>query len=399
MRHGRAVRRGNPLLGGFARGWNPDVSLRVTGIRFRNFRSYPQFELGGIGALTVLVGPNAVGKTNVVEGIQLLTALDSFRDPTTDQLITWGFEQASLSAKLEDGRRELEVGLLLDARGRHYRLNGKQRPRAELQGQLPAVMFTPDDLQLVKGGPASRRAALDALGAQVSRNYLAVKRDYEKLLRQKNRLLRDSVIPGYLASVNEVLVKIGSQLILYRLRLLAELREALPVLHGEITGAKDAVELGYLPSFAPDAAGLGELLERYGDNRALVERDFHEMLSARAEEEAARHASLVGPHRDKPVFFLNGRPAADFASQGQQRSIAIAYKLSELRIIERLTGQMPILLLDDVMSELDAARRETLTRYVCGSSQTFITTTNLEYFTPELLRGANVVSLPVVAGG
>ena len=371
------------------------MTLQVRSIRFHQFRNYDDVEVDDIGSLVVLVGPNAAGKTNLVEGIELLTALDSFRNPKTDQLIRWECESGLLTAVLEDGNRKLDVGLLLDSRGRHYRMNGKQRPRQELQGILPAVMFSPDDLQLVKGAPELRRNAMDTLGFQVSRNYLAVKRDYEKLLRQKNRLLKEDVSPTYLASVNEVLVKIASQLFLYRLKVLRGLRAILPNRHASTTGSEDAVSLEYFPSFHSEQALSDEEIERYEANRATVEEVLYQTLEQRVDEECARKTSLVGPHRDKPAFYLNGRPAADFASQGQQRSISIAYKLSELQFIEQTTHVKPILLLDDVMSELDATRRDTLTRYVREAAQTFITTTNLDYFTPEFLNQAHIIKLPL----
>ena len=370
------------------------MSLHVRSLRFHQFRSYPDIQLDDIGRLVVFTGPNAAGKTNLVEGIQLLTALDSFRSPKTEQLITWGEDQAFLSLVLEDGERHLDIGLALDSRGRHYRLNGKQRPRQDLQGILPAVMFSPDDLQLVKGAPELRRSAMDALGVQVSRNYLSVKRDYEKLLRQKNRLLKEEVAPTYLASVNEVLVKIGGQLLRYRLRILRGLRELLPERHAAITGADDVVSIEYYPSFNDDPMSE-ESIQSLENNREAVEEALYRAIQQRSEEESARKMSLVGPHRDKPVFTLNGRPALDFASQGQQRSVAIAYKLAELQLIEQITHSKPILLLDDVMSELDSTRRDTLSRYVNETAQTFITTTNLDYFTPEFLTDAQVVTLPL----
>jgi len=371
------------------------MALQVRRIRLHDFRSYADVVIDDIGSLVVLAGPNATGKTNLVEGIQLLTALDTFRNAKTEQLISWGRETAALSAVFEDGERRLDVGLMLDSRGRHYRINGKQRPRQELQGVLPAVLFSPDDLQLVKGAPELRRGAMDALGVQVSRNYLSVKRDYEKLLRQKNRLLKDDVSASYLASVNEVLVKIGGQLFRYRLKMLRGLRELLSERHAATTGSDDAVTIEYLPSF-----GSGNLLDDrdiavYENDRELVEEHLYKAICLRTNEEIARKTSLVGPHRDKPAFFLNGHPAADFASQGQQRSIAIAYKLSELQLIERLVHVKPILLLDDVMSELDATRRSTLAQYVHEAAQTFITTTNLDYFTPEFLEQCQVVKLPL----
>lgn len=374
------------------------MSLQVRSLRFHQFRNYPDIQLDDIGPLVVFTGPNAAGKTNLVEGIQLLTALDSFRAPKTEQLITWGEDQAYLSLVLEDGDRHLDIALALDSRGRHYRLNGKQRPRQDLQGVLPAVMFSPDDLQLVKGSPELRRAAMDALGVQVSRNYLSVKRDYEKLLRQKNRLLKEEVAPAYLASVNEVLVKIGGQLLRYRLRILRGLREFLPERHASITGADDVVSIEYYSSFSENP--LSETaIESLENDREAVEEALYQAIQQRAEEESARKMSLVGPHRDKPAFTLNDRAAIDFASQGQQRSITIAYKLAELQLIEQITHSKPILILDDVMSELDAARRKTLARYVNEAAQTFITTTNLDYFTPGFLETAQVITLPLAEVG
>lgn len=363
------------------------MSLAISKLRFHDFRNYEAFSLEGIGKTTVLVGPNAVGKTNIIEGIQLLTALESFRNPTTDALVRWGCEQGMVQAFLEDGQRQLEMGLVLDSRGRHYRLNGKTRPRGDLQGQLPAVLFSPDDLQLVKGGPDQRRAALDLLGMQVSRNYRQAKQDYEKLLRQKNRLLKEEVVPGYLASVNEVLARIGAQLMVYRLRIVAGMQRALPLQHEQSTGTGDAVELDYRPNVELS-------LEDGIPERAAIEEAFLRQLEQRAEDERIRKTSLVGPHRDKPTFLLNGKPAGEFASQGQQRSLVIAFKMAELQLLEEMTHQKPLLLLDDVMSELDAARRATLTSYVHQSTQTFITTTNLDYFTPEFLAQADTVSLP-----
>lgn len=366
------------------------MSLTIRNLRFFNFRNYAALALDDIGKTTVFIGKNAVGKTNIVEGIQLLTALESFRKPTTDMLIRWGSDQGFIQADLSDGARQLEMKLVLDSNGRHYQLNGKKRARNELQGQLPAVLFCPDDLQLVKGGPDIRRAALDALGMQVSKNYQQVKSDYEKLLRQKNRLLKEDVSSGYLDSINEVLARIGSQLIVYRIKMVKGIARLLPIQHQETTGTTDLLSLEYESSVPIDLNDENTL------SRDAVEESFHKKLKEREADEMTRHTSLVGPHRDKPVFLLNGYDAGDFASQGQQRSIAIAYKLAELHLLEELTQQKPILLLDDVMSELDTSRRETLTKYVHQAAQTFITTTNMTYFTPEFLQEAQVVKLPLM---
>ena len=173
------------------------------------------------------------------------------------------------------------------------------------------------------------------------------------------------------------------------------MRAAFPIRHAAITGSEDAATIEYFPSYEREVALSDEVIRGLEGDREQVESLLAAAIEQRAQEETARRMSLVGPHRDKPAFYLNGRPAADFASQGQQRSMAIAYKLAEMQLIEDTTHVKPILLLDDVMSELDATRRATLTRYVHEAAQTFITTTNLDYFTPELLETAQVIHLPL----
>ena len=152
------------------------MTLRIEQLAFRNFRSYESALLTSIGDLTVLVGENAMGKTNIIEGVQLLTALTSFRHATIDQLIRHGCEGARLQAQVSDGNRELSLDLALDGKVRKYRLNGKAKRPADLKGLVPSVIFTPDDLDLVKGPTSGRRTALDTLGSQVNKNYYVVRR-------------------------------------------------------------------------------------------------------------------------------------------------------------------------------------------------------------------------------
>ena len=187
------------------------MDLRIERIAFRNFRNYESFELAGLGPLTVLVGPNAVGKTNVVEGVQLLTALQSFRRPSLDQMVRQGAGFARLDADVTDGSRELALSLQVSEGKKRYLLNGKGKRTADLKGLVPSVTFTPDDLELAKGASAVKRAALDALGSQLSANHYVIKKDYEKVVRYKNRLLKDDAPPELVASVNETLVTCGAQ--------------------------------------------------------------------------------------------------------------------------------------------------------------------------------------------
>lgn len=356
--------------------------------------------LDGIGPLTIFVGPNAVGKTNIVEGIQLLTALASFRHATGEQLIRRGASRARLHADVSDGSRFLQVSLSVEAGLRRYSLNGKPKRAADLKGLLPAVAFSPDDLDLVKGSMSVRRAALDALGSQLSANHGVIKRDYEKVIRYKNRLLKEGASGDLVESINETLVTCGAQLTCYRSALFEKLAPELEARYAGLaarTGSDsprgERLNAYYVPSwesFSPGECRLGGISR--DEAREALARALHE----RRGEEMTRKRALVGPHADRVEFLLGGVDAAVFGSQGQQRSVVLAFKLAEAQVIEGVLRQKPVLLLDDVMSELDESRRAALTDYMAEDVQTFITTTNLSYFDSDVLDRARIVRLPIV---
>ena len=363
------------------------MTLRVEDIKLADFRNYEHFELAGIGALTVLVGPNAVGKTNVIEGIQLMTSLTSFRHPTIEQVIRHGASAARTEARITDGARLLDVSMTLQDHKRRYTLNGKSKRPSDLKGLMPSVAFTPDDLDLVKGPMSTRRAAIDALGSQLSPNHYLIKRDYEKVVRYKNRLLKEGTSAAFLDSINETLITCGAQLACYRSALFAKLapeiaRRYADISHGEL------LEACYKPSWSVDVSRETSTL-----SREEARSELSRALDVRRGEEIARKRSLVGPHADRVEFFLDGQDASLYGSQGQQRSIVLAFKLAEAAVIEDILDQRPILLLDDVMSELDAFRRRALVEFISGDVQTFITTANLAYFEQALLDQALVVEL------
>lgn len=376
------------------------MGLHIHSLEFRNFRNYEALNLRDLGVLTVLVGQNAVGKTNIIEGVQLLTALGSFRHATIEQLIRHGSESARLGMRVTDGNRQLDVDVALDGRARKYRLNGKAKRPADLKGLVPSVVFTPDDLNLVKGSMTGRRAALDALGSQVNKNYYVVRRDYEKVIRHKNRLLKDEADPALVEAMNEMVITVGSQLACYRAALHARLAPYVVQGYRAISGNREALEMGYIPSWTMgegDASGVatadGPAIAEFtrDEARDALARALHE----RAGEERTRHRSLVGPHGDRLTFALDGKDATLFGSQGQQRSIVLAYKLAEAALIEDMLQQKPVLLLDDVMSELDGARREALVAYMDEGGQTMVTTANLAYFDAGMLAKSDVIELPL----
>ena len=368
------------------------MDLRIERISFRNFRNYDRFDLSDLGSLTVLVGPNAVGKTNVVEGIQLLTALQSFRHPALEQIVRQGADFARLDADVGDGSRALALSLQVSDGKKRYLLNGKGKRSADLKGLVPSVAFTPDDLELVKGSSAVKRAALDALGSQLSANHYVIKKDYEKVVRYKNRLLKEEASNDLVASIDETLVTCGAQLACYRSALFEKLAPVVRSYYATIADGREDMDLCYVPSWEdhdPSAAVT------YSFGRDEARDRLQAQLARRRDDERARKRALVGPHADHVEFFIGGRNAALYGSQGQQRSIVLAFKLAEASLIREMLGQKPVLLLDDVMSELDADRRNALVSFIEGDIQTFITTTNLSYFDEGLLARARVVRLPL----
>lgn len=356
--------------------------MRITDIQLRDFRSYEQLDLVVPGKLTVLVGPNAVGKTNIVEAVQLLTAGQTFRHARTVELLRQGTAAGRAQIGLSDGNRQLETALLLSERSRRYTLNGKPKRVADIRGLAPSVTFTPDDLGLMKGSPAARRTALDALGVQLNRNYQVIAQDYLKVLQHKNRLLKDGHTE-MLDALDELYAKVAAQLQSYRAALFAKLEPKIATHYAHIASGEELRGI-YEPSGAmPD------------DLRTPNQEALAAAIAAHREAELASHRVLVGPNHDRISFTIAGADAARFASQGQQRSAVLAWKLAEAEVIEEMLGTLPILLLDDVMSELDGQRRSALVAYLERDAQAFITTANLDYFEKEELQDAHVVKLPL----
>lgn len=360
--------------------------MHITRIELTDFRSYEKFVLEPSPGLTVLVGPNAAGKTNVVEAIQLVTATRSFRRPEFADLVRWGAGKARVDMRAEEGQRLLEIRLEVEvASGRTYLVNGQTRRRhSEVAGLLPSVVFTPDDLTMVKGSAEKRRAAIDDLGEQLSPTYGSLRRDYGKVVRQRNALLRDNAPVSERAAWDEQLISLGSRMAVHRVGLLDRTMAHAVRRYAEMT---DGEQLGY--EYA-DRCGLNTCSELTPEEVAGA---IAAQMEQRAHEERARGISLVGPHRDDIVLTVAGRDARSFGSQGQQRTIALAWKLAEVEMVEEVLRRKPVLLLDDVMSELDAARRAALSDVVASQIQTVVTTTNTGYFTPETLAKATIVEI------
>jgi len=363
------------------------VTFRIDSVQLESFRNRKRLTIEPGEDLTIVIGPNAAGKTNVVEAIQLLTAGESFRRPEWSELVRWGDDGAkvSLTAHGEDRRRDVELTVSSEG-ARRFIVNGVEKRRiADVAGTIPSVLFTPDDLGLVKESAERRRDEIDGLGAQLSKTYRDIRAQYDKALRQRNAILRDErADEALLEAWTERLVSLGSALFLHRIRLFGRLRGPLAEAYGDVADY-EVLEAQYRSAWWTS--------DEPPTDRHQAEEALAAAIESRRAEETARRLTLMGPHRDDVVFLVDGHDARSFASQGQQRTIALAWKMAEVSVVQAVTGSQPVLLLDDVMSELDESRRDALSRAVLGRAQTFVTTTNLGYFDDELIKRATLVRL------
>ena len=388
----------------------------------RDFRSYERADLDLGPGLTAFVGPNAVGKTNLLEAVYFAATGASPRTARDTDLIRVGAGVCYVRVEWDDplaGRRTIEIACHRQ-QGKALRIDGRKRQRlADLYGQLPVVYFAPETLALIKHGPAARRAFLDHLLIQLDPGYAARLQEYQRILAQRNQLLREiragRASTALLAIWDEPLHQRGTAIRRRRAEVLARL-EPLVAAAARRLGAggawgEGAVRLLYVtgdgeePAADPQAgAGPGGVAAGgagpgdgpgSGDpaGGAALAAEPAATASERYREEIARGVTLWGPQRDEFRVFLDGRDARVFASQGQQRSLVLALKLAEVELMRAELGRAPVLLLDDVLSELDGRRRELLLEAVGGTPQVLLTATE----EPAIPAGvqARVVSLPL----
>lgn len=364
------------------------MGLSLHSLKLTNFRNYESFESGEFDQMNIFIGKNGTGKTNIVEAIQLITALESFRRPKWDEIIRWGSEDAEIIAREIGDKRDLELKLYIKENKRRYFLNSKGRKRKDLLGQLPAILFCPDDLQIVKGYSEIRREALDSIGSQISSTYTDLKNDYLKSVRQKNILLQSgNANDSLLESWNENIMAIGSSFVRHRINLFIRFRSLFFDLGNEMLPDL-SIDIAYIPSWVD-----GEKIE-IREKKDIDSDDIAKLLKSKLESHKIAEISsgrvLIGPHRDDVRFYIKNYDAKKYASQGQQRFISLLWKISEMRIIESLCGQEPILLLDDVMSELDREKREILFKYLMKNTQTFLTAVEIDDVDKTYLKNAKI---------
>ena len=337
-----------------------------------NVRNYAALEFAPEPGLNVFVGPNAQGKSNLLEAIALLGTGKSFRTSRDSEIVRSGLPAAALSgeARVAAGRVRLACTLTL-AGGvlrKIYAINGRSVRYASYLGRMRVVTFVPSHLQLVSGAPSARRSLINAALAQESPAYYGSLATYQKFIAQKNALLRGAVAPddALLATYDERLIETGTRLVLARRAFVAALDGRAKAVYRGWVGDRDGeLSIDYLadiPVDVPTGDGVAAAFARRLEEKRALER--------------VRRVSLVGPHRDDVAFRLGGTSLAAYGSQGQQRTAVLALKVAEYGELEARSGEAPLLLLDDVLSELDPQRQRAFLRAVGSFGQAFVTTTH-----------------------
>lgn len=385
--------------------------MRLNHLSLTNFRNYARLELSLPGRLSVFQGANAQGKTNLLESIHLLATARSPRAVAERELINWlalesPLPYARLAAEIGDGKTIERLELILElgngsALGpvvrKQVRINGVAKRGLDLIGRLRVVLFLPENISLVSGAPGERRRYLDIALCQVDPAYCRALTDYNKSLAQRNALLRrlrdEGGDPGQLTFWDQQMAEHGGRVLGRRAMAVQMLDDFVRLRHRELSGNSEWLTLTYLPSppypttFMKDQEHLAA-----GGYEALAPAAIGELLFARLKASRAREitagTSLYGPHRDDLAFLAEGRDLRTYGSRGQQRTAALSLKLAEVEMMRRVTGESPLLLLDDVMSELDAVRRHALLDALVGVDQSLVTTTDWGDFSEALLSQA-----------
>ena len=349
--------------------------MELKRLQLNNHRNYAHLDLVPGPGVNVFVGANGQGKTNLLEAVAMLALSSSPRARRDAELLGPVTPAARIHAEVESAGRGIEVTITLTLEGerihRVIEVDGVRRRGVDLPGHFRVTLFWPDDLGLIKAGPDLRRRFLNQMLVQIEPGYARALAGLRRVLEQRNSLLKKIAggeeAPDVLAAWNAELVVYGSEIAHARARAVDELRPYAIESHAEIA-AGETLEIAYL--------GPPE--------------DFADAVEKSLTDDLRRGSTTVGPHHDDLLVQLDGRDARSYASQGQQRTAVVSLKLAEAALLTRRAGERPVLLLDDVLSELDAERRGALLRRVGGEGQVIITSAEMGPFPPDLLSGARV---------
>ncbi len=336
--------------------------MYIRELSLQNFRNYNYLNLVLHPGINVFVGDNAQGKTNILESIYLSATARSHRTNTEKEVIKWDEAEAHIRLNIKKKYVEDQIDFHIDKRGKGVAINRIPiRKLGDLLGVLNVVMFSPEDLQLIKRSPGERRRFIDIELCQIDRIYYYELQQYHKVLKQRNNLLKNFEQTKDAQSLLDVwdmqILEYGSNVINKRLEFIKKLEEIAQEIHFNISGDKEKLEILYSPSVSVE--------------------NYNKKLADNQKKDIFRRTTSIGPHRDDMVFLINNMDVRTYGSQGQQRTVVLSIKLAQLKMIQKILGEQPILLLDDVLSELDYHRQQFLFAHT-QNIQTLITCTGIE---------------------
>ena len=361
-------------------------------LHLRSFRNYQDQRVDFSAPKTILVGNNAQGKSNLLEAVELLATLKSHRVGRDRDLVLEGASAGQITATLERKYGVADLALTVRTQGRRTVALNQENLKRQLDflGVLNAVEFSSLDLDLVRGAPERRRSWVDALLIQIEPIYANILQQYNQVLKQRNALLKEIKSEQSLSKSQDAqltlwdvqLATTGSRVTRRRARVLQRLAPLAQNWHASISGKTEILEIKYSPNVSLE-----------DDEPEKVQQAFLDKIQQRRLPEQIHGTSLVGSHRDEVEFTINQTPARAYGSQGQQRTLVLALKLAELKLIEEVVGEPPLLLLDDVLAELDPLRQNQLLDAIQDRFQTLITTTHLGSFDADWLKSSQILSV------
>ncbi|RHW53787.1 MULTISPECIES: DNA replication/repair protein RecF [Lactobacillus] len=349
----------------------------------QHYRNLHQCDINFDPNVNIFIGQNAQGKTNLLEAIYFLALTRSHRTNNDKDLIAFKQEYANISGRVYKSQLDLSLRVLITKKGKKAWINRiEQAKLSKYVGQLNAILFSPEDLELIKGAPALRRRFMDQEFGQIDAEYLYFAGKYKQVLQQKNNYLKqlargrtkDTV---FLEVLSDQLAGVAAEIIVRRFKFLRYLDKYAKEAYKHISSSGELLQVTYRPSVS-DITSHDSLEEVYRKLRVSFQKN--------QTNEITKGTTLSGPHRDDIEFELDNKDAHLYGSQGQQRTIALSIKLAEIQLVHHLTDEYPLLLLDDVMSELDHNRQNALLNYIHGKTQTFITTTDLAGISWEIIK-------------
>ncbi|WP_409252431.1 DNA replication/repair protein RecF [Bacillus sp. SCS-153A] len=358
--------------------------MYIEEIQLKNYRNYDSVDISFENNVNVILGENAQGKTNIMESIYVLAMAKSHRTSNDKDLIRWDEEYAKIKGRIKKHNGSLPLELVISKKGKKAKSNHiEQKKLSQYVGNMNVVMFAPEDLHLVKGSPQVRRRFIDMEIGQVSPVYLHDIALYQKILQQRNHYLKmlqtkKQKDETMLDVLTEQLVEMTGKIIKKRFDFIKLLQEWARPIHSGISRGLESLDIHYKPSVdVCNDQDWSKMVE-------IIENKFHSIR----QREIDRGVTLAGPHRDDLQFFVNDRDVQTFGSQGQQRTTALSLKLAEIELIHSEIKEYPILLLDDVLSELDDFRQSHLLNTIQGKVQTFVTTTSVDGIDHQTLNDA-----------